>query len=232
MKIICLEEHTRDAAAAKATLRAAAKQAPYLADLGSEYREHPSDDRPSLQAPERTVEMAGAPVENRLSAMHADRIDMQVLSDANLMQCARLDSAVELARAVNDRLAEAVAQHSDRFAGFSTLPWQDPDASARELERTVSDLGLRGTMLPGHPGENVFLDDPRCAPLLAKLEELSVPIYVHPGPPFPEVQRPYYGDQEVTARFSRYGWGWHNEAGVQVVRLPPSNSYAKNDCIV
>jgi predicted TIM-barrel fold metal-dependent hydrolase len=221
MKIICVEEHTHDAALAKATLHAAAKQAPYMADLGSEYQDEPSCDRPSLQAPKRAVELASEPVENRLSAMNADRIDMQVLSDSNSMQSAPVDSAVELARAVNDRLAEAVAKHPDRFAGFSTLPWQDPDASARELERTVSDLGLRGTMLLGHPGENVFLDDPRYAPVLAKLEELSVPIYVHPGPPLPEVQRPYYGgfDQEVTARFSLYGWGWHNEAGVQVVRL-------------
>jgi uncharacterized protein len=221
MRIICLEEHTRDAAAAEATLHAAARQAPYLADLGSEYREHASDDLPGLQAPKRLVEMAGAPVETRLAAMDADRIEMQVLSDANLMQWAPLDNAAELARAVNDRLADAVAKYPDRFAGFSTLPWQDPDACVHELERTVSDLGLRGTMLLGRPGENVFLDDSQYAQVLAKLEELSVPVYIHPGPPLLEVQRPYYGgfDKEVTARLSLYGWGWHNEAGVQVIRL-------------
>jgi uncharacterized protein len=144
-----------------------------------------------------------------------------VLSDSNVMQFAPLDSAVDLARAVNDRLADAVAKHPDRFAGFATLPWQDPDAAVRELNRTVSDLRLIGTMLLGRPGENAFLDDPRYAQVLAKLEELSVPIYLHPGPPLREVQRPYYGgfDKEVTARLSLYGWGWHNEAGVQVVRL-------------
>ena len=105
MKIICFEEHTHDAAVAKATLHAAAKQAPYLADLGGEYQEEPSSDRPSLQAPKRAVELASAPVESRLSAMDADGIDMQVLSDSNLMQFAPLHSAIELARAVNDRLA-------------------------------------------------------------------------------------------------------------------------------
>ena len=41
--------------------------------------------------------------------MDADSIGMQVLSDSNLMQFAPLDSAVEFARAVNDRLADAVA---------------------------------------------------------------------------------------------------------------------------
>jgi predicted TIM-barrel fold metal-dependent hydrolase len=99
--------------------------------------------------------------------MNADRIDMQVLSDSNSMQSAPVDSAVELARAVNDRLADAVAKHPDRFATFSTLPWQDPDDAVRELERTVSDLGLTATMLLGHPGEDVFLDDPRYAQVLA-----------------------------------------------------------------
>jgi predicted TIM-barrel fold metal-dependent hydrolase len=221
MKIICVEEHTHDAAVAKATLQAVAEQAPYLADLGSEYQEEPGGDRPRLQAPKRAVELASAPAETRLSAMDADGIDMQVLSDANSLQFAPLDSAVELARAVNDRLADAVAKHPDRFASFSTLPWQDPDAAIRELERAVSDLGLTATMLMGRPGENVFIDDPRYAQVLAKLEELSVPIYIHPAPPLLEVQRPYYGgfDKEVTARLSLHGWGWHNEAGVQIIRL-------------
>jgi uncharacterized protein len=221
MKIICLEEHTHDAAVAKAILHAAAKQAPYMVDLGSEYQEEPAGDRASLQAPKRAVELASAPVENRLAAMDDDGIDMQVLSDVNFMQFAPLDGALDLARAVNDRLADAVARHPDRFAAFSTLPWQNPDACVRELERTVSELGLRATMLIGRPGENAFLDDPSYGQVLAKLEALSAPIYIHPGPPLPEVQRPYYGgfDKEVTARLSLYGWGWHNEAGVQVLRL-------------
>jgi uncharacterized protein len=221
VKIICLEEHTLNAAAAKATLHAVAKQAPYMADLGSEYREEPPNDRPGLQAPKRAVEMASAAVEDRLAAMDADGIDMQVLSDSNLMQFAPRESAVELARAVNGRIADAVAKHPNRFAGFSSLPWQDPGDCVRELERTVSDLGLSGTMLLGRPDESVFLDDSRYAEVLAKLEELSVPIYIHPGPPLIEVQQPYYGgfDKEVTARLSLYGWGWHNEAGVQIVRL-------------
>jgi uncharacterized protein len=136
MKIICLEEHTHDAAVAKATLHAAAKQAPYMADLGSQYQEEPSSDRPGLQAPKRAVELASAPVENRLSAMHADGIDMQVLSDSDSMQSAPLDSAVELARAVNDRPADAVAKHPDRFAGFSTLPLA---GSGRRCSRVGAD---------------------------------------------------------------------------------------------
>ena len=50
---------------------------------------------------------------------------------------------------------------------------------------------------------------------------------MHPGYPLPEVQRPYYGDlsTEVTARLSLFGWGWHNEAGVQLLRVLLSKKF-------
>ncbi len=224
LKIICLEEHTTNPNLAEATQPALMRQAPYMHDLGSRYQDEPdalSDERPRIQSPGRTAELIGAPIEDRLAAMDTNQIDMQVLSYSNSTQAAPFGEAAGLARAANDRLAETVASHPERFRGFSTLPWQDPDAAVRELERSASELGLTATMLMGHPGEDVFLDDPRYAPVLAKLEELQVPIYIHPGAPLPEVQRPYDGgfSKEVTARLSLYGWGWHNEAGIQVIRL-------------
>src|ERR1700750_1579484 len=39
-------------------------------------------------------------------------------------------TAVQLSRQANDRLAEAVGEHPDRFAGFATLPTPDPEAAA------------------------------------------------------------------------------------------------------
>ena len=223
LKIICLEEHTIDAALAKATQPALARRAPYMTDLGSHYQDRPAEDdyRPSIQSPERLSTLAGAPIEDRLPDMDANGIDVQVLSYSNAIQAAPPAEAADLARGANDRLAQAVARNPDRFAGFSTLPWQDPNAATRELERSAAELGLSATLLSGAPGEDFFLDDARFAPVLAKLEELEVPIYIHPGPPLTAVQQPYYGglDPEVTARLSLYGWGWHNEAGIQVIRL-------------
>ncbi|MDQ2738707.1 MAG: amidohydrolase family protein [Actinomycetota bacterium] len=49
--------------------------------------------------------------------------------------------AVDLSRRPNDRLAAAVAAHSDRFAGFAALPMSGPQAAADELRRSV--LGAR-----------------------------------------------------------------------------------------
>ena len=48
-----------------------------------------------------------------------------------------------------------------------------------------------------------------------------MPLYVHPGLPDVAVQELYYGgfDPELGARLSMFAWGWHNEAGIQVVRM-------------
>ena len=156
----------------------------------------------------------------RIAQMDRHGIDMQVLSYSNSPQLAPIGQAADLVRAANDRLAQACRANPARFAGFATLPWQDTDAACAELERAVRDLGLRGVMLIGRPGD-AFLDDLRYDPILATLNALKTPLYVHPGAPLPQVREPYYGglDKVVSARLSLFGWGWHNEAGVQVVRM-------------
>ncbi len=224
MKIICIEEHVVDGALARATQPLQAEHVPYMQALGSRYRDEPSAaaaDRPALEAPQQALALGSRPIDDRLRTMTDNGIDMQVLSYTHPIQALPPDVAIPLARAANDRLHEASRRHPDRFAGFSTLPWQQPDAAVRELDRTVNELGLTATMLAGHPGENVLVDDPRFEPILARLEQLRVPLYIHPGPPLPAVQGVYYGglDAEVSARLSLYGWGWHHEAGIQVVRL-------------
>ena len=156
----------------------------------------------------------------RIAEMDAHGIDMQVLSYSNATQLAAVGQGPDLARAANDKLAEAVRAYPGRFAGFATLPWQDPQAAAVELDRAVREGGFKGALLIGRPGQT-FLDDPRYEPVLAKLTEMKVPLYVHPGVPLPQVQQPYYGGlaKTVTARLSLFGWGWHNEAGIQIIRM-------------
>ena len=68
--------------------------------------------------------------QGRLAEMDAAGIDMQVLSHAapSLQKLPDAELAVRLARAANDRLADTVAAHPDRFAGFAALPTPDPAA--------------------------------------------------------------------------------------------------------
>ena len=221
MRIIALEEHVIDPGLAKATQAAQAAEAGYMADLGGgDSPPAASEDRPMMTPMPQIMARAGDMGAGRIAEMDAHGIDMQILSYSNATQLAAADQGPDLARAANNKLAEAVRAHPDRFAGFATLPWQDPGAAVAELDRAVRECGAKGALLIGRPGHS-FLDDPRYEPVLAKLNELNVPLYVHPGAPLPQVQQPYYGGfaKTVTARLSLFGWGWHNEAGIQVIRM-------------
>jgi predicted TIM-barrel fold metal-dependent hydrolase len=231
MKIICLEEHTVDADITTASQPAQTSEAGYMADWGSRVEDKPAaftGNRPHLVSPRVAVGAAREVGANRIAAMDQYGIDMQIVSNSSPSQLAPASRAVELTRAANDRLAASVRANPKRFAAFATLPWQDPEAAATELERTVKQLGMVGTLLVGRPGRT-FLDDARYEPVLAKLNQLKVPIYLHPGFPLPEVREPYYGglDKEVSARLSMFGWGWHNEAGIQVIRMILSAKFDK-----
>jgi Amidohydrolase/Major Facilitator Superfamily len=70
------------------------------------------------------------------------------------------------------------------------------------------------------------MDSPNAA---SRLNDLSVPLYTHPGIPLPDVQQAYYTGfpPEVTAQFSLTRWGWHHEAGIHVLRLILSGTFGK-----
>src|ERR1700687_5285870 len=101
----------------------------------------------------------------RLQEMDGSGIDFHVLSHSIPgLQGVDAATGVPLARRVNDRLAETVRAHPDRFAGFAALPTADPRAAADELERTVTKLGFKGAMINGLTG-GVFHDDERFWPI-------------------------------------------------------------------
>ena len=223
MKLICVEEHVLDPAMGAASQGLVRATAPYLSDWGSRVVDgrHVSDrSRPHVVAPSESARKALDMGTARLADMDAAGIAMQVLSYGGFPQLLPAEQAIALNRAANDKLAAAARAYPSRFAGFATLPWQAPEAAARELQRAVKELGLKGALINGRPGET-FLDDTRYAPILAALDELNVPLYVHPGLPLAAVQAPYYGglERELSARLSMFAWGWHHEAGIQVVRM-------------
>ena len=89
------------------------------------------------------------------------------------------DLALELARFQNDQLSELVKQYPDRFAAMATLPLQAPDEALKELERAVNKLGLRGVEIGSHVGQRE-LGDEVFGPLYKALEDLNVPVFIHP----------------------------------------------------
>ncbi|RSM40385.1 amidohydrolase [Amycolatopsis balhimycina DSM 5908] len=161
--------------------------------------------------------------EGRLQEMDAHGIDIQVLSLLSPgVQLLTGQEAVQTARNSNDLLAKAVREHPTRFMGWAALPTDDPRAAADELDRAVSELGLAGALVNSTFGTNgAFLDDPRFEPLLARIEQLGVPLYLHPAAP-PQALRnllfdgftPVVGHLLETA-----SWGWHSELGLHSLRM-------------
>ncbi|GII82289.1 amidohydrolase [Sphaerisporangium siamense] len=154
--------------------------------------------------------------EYRLPDMDAHGIDVQVLSLTVPGVQADTDprTAVDNAAFANDFLAEAVARHPSRFRGFAALPLQDPAAAVAELERCVRDLGFVGALVNDHT-QGRYLDDPAYEQVWSALEELGVPLYLHPG------SVPADDWHVMRGRPEMYGasWSWQAETGGHAMRL-------------
>jgi aminocarboxymuconate-semialdehyde decarboxylase len=92
------------------------------------------------------------------------------------------DVAVRLASMVNDEFKEAMERPDGKFTALATLPLNDPTASARELERAMRQLGMRGAMLFSNVN-GVALSDQRYWPLYEIANDLGAVLYIHPEHP-------------------------------------------------
>jgi predicted TIM-barrel fold metal-dependent hydrolase len=208
MRVIALEEHFAAPAIAARIDREAISRRGY----------RPRRTAPGEPSPQELLPEIGA---NRLRLMDESGITMQVLSNSgpgpDLVPGAE---GVAIAKAMNDHLAEAVARHPDRFAGFAVLPMQSPDDAARELGRAVKDLGFLGALINGTT-EGRFLDHPSYDGILAQAAALDVPIYIHPHLAPDAVRDVYYSGLEPGAGrvLEAAGWGWHSETALHVLRL-------------
>jgi len=121
--------------------------------------------------------------DGRLATMDAAGIDVSVIS-LTAPGVEQFDPALgaRLAKNANDALADAVQRHPDRFQGFAALAVKDVARAVDELERAVKDLGLIGWKTHSNFGDS-YLDEKRYWPILAKAEELDVPVYLHPTTP-------------------------------------------------
>lgn len=120
----------------------------------------------------------------RIAAMDANppgAVAMQVLSTVPVMfsYWARATDTLDLARLLNDHIAEVVDEQPSRFAGLGTLPMQAPDLACAELERCVRDLGLRGVQIGTHI-EKWNLSEPALFPVFETAARLGAAVFIHP----------------------------------------------------
>ncbi|HLH44403.1 MAG TPA: amidohydrolase family protein [Bryobacteraceae bacterium] len=150
----------------------------------------------------------------RLRDMDDTGIAVQILSlTAPGVQVFNAPEAVALARSANDHLADAIRKHPDRFAGLAAIAPQDPAAAARELDRGVRKLGLKGAIVNSHTrGE--YLDDAKFWEIFEAAESLKVPIYLHPTSPSPAMIAPFLDRGLDGAIF-----GFAVETGLHMLRI-------------
>jgi aminocarboxymuconate-semialdehyde decarboxylase len=117
----------------------------------------------------------------RLAAMDQAGVRRQALSGWMDLSAYEMDAseAERFIRLENDAIANVVAAHPDRFVGLASVPLQDAQRAAAELDRAMQQLGFRGVEI----GTNVAgwnLDDPALEPFWQAAESLGALIFIHP----------------------------------------------------
>jgi predicted TIM-barrel fold metal-dependent hydrolase len=112
-------------------------------------------------------------LEAHLKTMDESGVTVSILTDQVQVMGA------EVAKALNDGIAEVEKKHSTRFRGAIHLPIHEPEAAKRELERGINELGLRAVaLLACHL--DIQLDNPIMNPLFEVIEKNKLPIIIHP----------------------------------------------------
>ncbi len=108
-------------------------------------------------------------------------VNIQVLSTVPVMfnYWAKPEQTNELAKYLNDHIAQVVNDNPSRFIGLGTLPMQDTKLAIKELERCMKQLGMAGVEIGTHiHGKN--LDDDEIFEIFQSAEEMGAAVFIHP----------------------------------------------------
>jgi 2,3-dihydroxybenzoate decarboxylase len=135
-------------------------------------------------------------------------------------------AAVSDARYANDELRRIIDRHPGRLGAFAALPMQDPAAAADELDRAVRDLGFHAPLVNSFSNlhtENgvVYLDEPQYLPFWERVQDLGVPLYLHPRNPVPSQQLMFRDHPELLAAT----WAYLVETSTHALRLITSGLF-------
>jgi predicted TIM-barrel fold metal-dependent hydrolase len=118
-------------------------------------------------------------VERALSYMEQHDISACVLSDPESANHARGQEARDIARRVNETLADIVSRHPSRFGAVATLPGQDADGAVAEIAYALDVLKLDGVSTSTSIND-VYLGEPQFDPWFEELNRRGSTLFVHP----------------------------------------------------
>ncbi len=130
----------------------------------------------SWEYPEHYVDL-----DRQLALMDESGIDTVIASPVVAADVTALDpgAARELCELFNEELATAQRQHPGRLYGLAMLPLQDVAAAIDCLDDAVGRLGLVGALVHSNV-DGGSIAAPELWPLYARMEELGVPLFLHP----------------------------------------------------
>jgi aminocarboxymuconate-semialdehyde decarboxylase len=119
-------------------------------------------------------------VERRLADLDAIGVDVQVVSPMPMHRYwAGPELAVTLTTVTNEAVAAHCAGGAGRLYGLGTLPLQHPGLAVRELERAMTELGLKGVSVSTNV-DGRELADPAFDPVWEAAAGLGAVVFVHP----------------------------------------------------
>src|SRR5262249_50218344 len=118
----------------------------------------------------------------RFTDMDEMGVDLQLVMPppTHLYHTVPIEYAVPAARMINEGVAEFASRHPNRFIPFGTVPMQDGQESAKELEHCVRILGFKGVEILTNVA-GMELSDPNFAPFWKKAEDLDALVVIHPN---------------------------------------------------
>lgn len=129
--------------------------------------------------------------EGRIAAMDTAGIQKMILSlTSNGVQSLNADLATGLVKDANDQLHFAVTKYPTRFDGLVAIAPQSSETAAKELERGITRLGMKGVIINSHAAGE-FLDAPKYRVIFEAAQAHDAPVYLHPTVPPPSMNQPY-----------------------------------------
>jgi aminocarboxymuconate-semialdehyde decarboxylase len=161
---------------------------------------NPFNPRPAVRGDDPAV---------RVADMNKAHFDMQVLVPNNgpFYYDVEPELAASVCRSYNNSIARIVKKYPGKFIGLVTVPLQDAQLAANELERTVRELGLHAPVSYTTVNDE-DLDAEELWPFYERVQKLDVPIIVHPVN-----TGPIAGGWRLTRHYKTRGYGFWSAMG-------------------